>query len=63
MLREMVYKGSDVSKICTTHVTDMSDLFKNKYSGAFNQDISYWDLQNVSDTSNMFYGQEKLLNL
>ena len=30
MLKEMVNKGSDVTKICTTHVTDMSGLFKNK---------------------------------
>ena len=53
MLREMVKNGEDVTKVCTTKVTDMSELFT---SSDFNDDISSWDVSNVTDMRAMFYG-------
>lgn len=52
MLREMITKGEEVSKVCTTRVTDMSELF----SGAenFNEPIGNWDVSNVTDMTGMF---------
>ena len=52
MLDSMIIGGYDVTKVCVSHVTDMSNLFSNKNS--FNQDIGNWDVSNVTDMSNMF---------
>jgi len=40
-----------VNRICTTHITSMSSLFKDT---DFNQSISNWDLSNVTNTREMF---------
>ena len=56
MLRAMVANEEDVTKVVTTKVTNMSELFFidfNTFSD-FNQDISSWDVSNVADMSEMF---------
>ena len=45
--------GDDLSKVCTSLATDMSDMFSNTES--FKQDISSWDVGSVTDMSSMFY--------
>ena len=47
--------NDDFSKLCTTRVTDMSELFLC-YEG-FNQPIGNWDVSNVTDMSFMFYAE------
>ena len=39
--------------LCTSKVTDMNSLFKNK--GSFNFDIGFWDTSNVDNMSWMFH--------
>ena len=54
MLREMVANNQDVSKVITTFVDDMSNLFLNNRD--FNLDIGAWDVANVKNMSGMFRG-------
>jgi surface protein len=54
LLETMRDNGSDLSKVCVSLVTNMSELFRNKQQ--FNQDIGNWDVGNVTDMSLMFYG-------
>ena len=58
MLREMMTNEENVTKVVTTKVTDMYGL--NTNSG-FNQDISSWDVSNVTDMSYMFLINELVL--
>ena len=56
MLRDMIFNEVDVTKVVTTKVTDTSNLlynFDNIFSD-FNQDISSWDVSNVTDMWGMF---------
>ena len=54
MLRDMIQNEEDVTRVCTTKVTDMNELF---YYTDYNQDISSWDVSNVTKMRNMFGGQ------
>ena len=59
MLREMAgYNGigivEDLTKMCTTRVTDMSELFYG-CNEPFNQPIGNWDVSNVTNMRHMFY--------
>jgi hypothetical protein len=51
MLRDMVNNGDDLSKVITTKVFNMGDLFKGK---AINGNISGWDVSNVDFMHSMF---------
>lgn len=51
VLENMVKNGEDVTKVCTTNVTDMSDIFGGS---PFNQEINSWDVSNVTNMSDMF---------
>ena len=64
-LLDMVKNGDDVSKVVTSLITDMSDIFNPgriykitqatyKNFKTFNQDISSWDTSNVTNMSTMF---------
>lgn len=57
LLRNRVQSGADMTKVCTSLVTDMSELFNGTYVDPinFNQPIGSWDVSNVSNMSLMFY--------
>jgi surface protein len=60
LLRTRRDEDADLTTLCTTLVTDMSDLFRNDnntQSTSFNPDISSWDTGNVTTMENMFAGQ------
>ena len=52
MLDVMIENGEDVTKVCTTKITSMKELFKNNES--FNQDISSWDTSNITTFERIF---------
>ncbi|MDC0858190.1 BspA family leucine-rich repeat surface protein, partial [Flavobacteriaceae bacterium] len=56
MLRVMVANEEDVTKVVTTLITDMSEMLRGDVPSGweFNQDISSWDVSNVTDMSGMF---------
>jgi len=53
MLISMVQNGDDVTNVVTSLITVMNHIFNQKYS--FNQDISSWDVSNVTKMKKMFY--------
>ena len=53
-LRRMIKNNMDVSKVVTSNITDMSEMFLNKAS--FNQNIESWDTTNVTSMASMFNG-------
>jgi len=60
---DMYFRKESLPPIGTwdvSNVTDMSNLFKNKYG--FNEDISNWDVSKVTDMSGMFSGCGKFNN-
>ena len=52
-LRGLIANGEDVTTVCTSRITDMSAMFGGPDS--FSQDISAWDVSNVTTMENMFY--------
>ena len=52
-LNSMLVYEEDVTKVCTSLITDMSGVFATNTT--FNQDISTWDVSNVTDMSGLFY--------
>ncbi len=54
ILRAMVNKNEDVSKVVTTLVKSGKDLFLTKFT--FNQNIASWDVSNFVDMTRMFSG-------
>ena len=54
LLVSKILAGEDVTKVCTTCVTNMSTFFNLNTS--FNQDISSWDVSNVKFMVNLFAG-------
>jgi surface protein len=53
----LIEAGADVTHVDTSQITDMSDLFAYAPSG-FNQDISGWDVSNVTNMARMFGARE-----
>ena len=52
-LKTMIANDEDVTKVVTSKVTDMNNLFKDNVN--FNQNIGSWDVSNVTNMSEMFY--------
>ncbi|MCH8475973.1 MAG: BspA family leucine-rich repeat surface protein [Opitutales bacterium] len=53
LLIELRDADEDLSRVCTSAVTDMHNMFYEFWE--FNQDIGSWDVSNVTDMSRMFY--------
>ncbi len=60
-LRTMVANNEDVSKVVTTRVTALDELFSGNTS--FNQDIGSWDTSNVTSMYKLFAGSDIGMNL
>lgn len=70
VLKEMSYDRKDLSKVVTTLIDDMTELFYppvdsngdgvinflDSFFHEFNDDISSWDVSNVTNMKAMFYG-------
>jgi surface protein len=61
MLDQMLLNEEDVTKICTTRITDLSYMTMNLPLSSlipFNQPIGDWDVSSVTNMRNMFWGAE-----
>ena len=52
MLFGMIRNNVTPLTVCTSHITDMSNIFNA--AETFNQDIGYWDVSNVTNMEDMF---------
>ena len=52
MLTEALANGKDLTKYCTSRVTNMESIFAS--AADFNQDIGNWDVSNVTKMGGMF---------
>lgn len=52
VLDQKIRDGADVTRVCTSLVTDMSKMFFEDLN--FNQNIGSWDVSNVTDMNFMF---------
>ena len=50
----MANNGADVTGVCTSKITNMEGMFNCKYSRQFNQDVSHYDVSNVTNFKTMF---------
>ena len=48
----MINSGDDVTKVCTSLITEMSNMFSG--ASAFNQNISSWGVSRVTNMEAMF---------
>tara|TARA_B100000900_G_scaffold413753_1_gene438484 strand:- start:94 stop:756 length:663 start_codon:yes stop_codon:yes gene_type:complete len=56
ILYEMVLNDENMTYVVTTRITNLSHInFTKRSFPYFNQDISSWDLSNVTNTSHMFH--------
>ena len=53
MLDSLIAGGHDLSKVCVSHITDLSFAFDNQ--STFNQEIDNWDVNNVFPMNKMFF--------
>ena len=54
-LETMIQNGDDVTRVCTSRILDMSSIFYNDGEEEnFNQNISSWDVGNVTNMDSMF---------
>lgn len=51
-------EGADLTRVCTSLVTDMSEMFMGDYfyPYQFNQPIGNWDMSNVTNMRSIFFG-------
>lgn len=56
LLRQRLEEGKDLSKVCTSLVTSMMDLFDGFPN--FNQPIGNWDVSNVVNMKGMFKDEQ-----
>lgn len=54
MLTDAISSGEDLTKFCTSKITNMKKLFQNRNN--FNQNISSWDVSNVTRMEYCFDG-------
>ena len=54
LLVQMITDEEDVTCVCTTQITNMSNLFRENTT--FNQEIGNWDTSNVINMSGLFEG-------
>ena len=63
MLFEMLKNGEDVTKVCTTKITSMRNLIidtnNESFINNFNQNISSWDVSNVTNMRKLFWTARK----